>query len=250
MKISALVLAKNEEEMIEPCLSQLTFADEIIVLDQKSQDRTAQIARQFTKKVYETEKTNFDDNRNYLKSRATGEWLLYVDADERLSEELVAEIKNSAKDSKFAAFYFPRKNFILGKWVRHGGWWPDYSPRLFKNKNLLRWEGNVHETPVIEGNFGYFQNALTHISARSVSQMFSKSIKWAKIESELYDKAAYPKINIMRVVKAMTREFIARFIVKQGFLDGTVGLVEAIYQSLHQAMILTYLWEKRNVKNK
>ena len=264
MQLSALILAKNEEDMIEGCLSQLSFADEIIVCDQNSSDKTVEIAKKYTNKILSSNFWQFDKNRNLLLSQAKGKWVLYVDCDERLTPQLIHEIKNAMKNQKFpeylgpqskssrtrtaecSAFYIPRKNFILGKHVRHGGWWPDFAPRLFKKVNLINWTGHVHESPQINGKFGYLDEPLIHLSGRSLNLMLAKSIKWAKIEADLFYKAGSHKVTAPKVAKAALSEFFRRYITKMGILDGTIGLIEAIYQGLHRAMVLTYLWEIQN----
>src|SRR3989344_1168929 len=175
MKLSVLILIQNEEEMIEDCLKQLSFADEIIVLDQNSVDSTVKIAKKYATKILATNFSDFDKNRNLLAKEAKGEWFLYLDADERLTQDSVGEIKKAIGNGRYSAFYFPRKNIILGRWLKHGGWWPDYSPRLFKKKNLVTWKGKVHESPEIHGQFGYFENPIEHLSGCSLSQMFNKT---------------------------------------------------------------------------
>lgn len=246
MSISVLILAKNEEEMIADCISQLDFAGEIIVLDQSSTDRTAQIAEHLGAKVYVTDEEDFSENRNLLKNKSKHEWLLYLDADERINQVTINEILQKTNENNNDAFYFPRKNIMLGKWLKHGGWWPDYVPRLFKKNALVKWTGEVHESPVIEGTYRYMTNHITHITARSVSQMFNKSIKWAKIEAGLYKKANAQPITKVKITKAIVSEFTKRYIVKKGFLDAKIGFIQAIYQSLHAAIVLTYLWEIQN----
>lgn len=264
MKLSALVLTKNEESMIEDCLSQLGFADEIIVLDQNSKDQTAKKALKYTKQVLKTEKLAFDENRNMLAHLARGKWLLYLDADERLSPQLISEIKKvittgdksaylgpqsanwRARTAEYSAFYFPRKNLILGKWLKHAGFWPDYVPRLFKKGSLVTWYGKVHESPKIRGDFGYLNCPVEHLTARTLNSMLGKSIKWAKIEAELFYEANHPKVTIFKVIKVSLFEFVARYFLKLGFLDGTIGLIQSIFQALHQAIVLTYLWEFQN----
>lgn len=246
MKLSALVLTYNEEEMIEDCLKQLDFVDEIIVLDQNSEDKTVQIAKQFTNKIIFSNTQDFAKNRDILASQAKSDWLLYIDADERLTKELSSEIKQAIKDPRYSAFSFPRKNIILGKWLKHGGWWPDYVPRLFKKDKLKGWYGQVHESPKVDGSFGYFKTPIIHLTARSINQMLAKTTEWAKIEAELFQKENYPQVTIVKVAKAAIAEFFRRYLAKRGFLDGTVGLIEAIYQSFHQAVILTYLWEAQH----
>ena len=250
MTISALVLTKNEEEMIKDCLKQLTFADEIVIVDQDSVDNTLKIARKYTDRIFKSTANDFAQNRNTLKDKAKSKWLLYVDADERLPQELIREIKIAISKNDFSAFYIPRKNYVLGKWVRYGGWWPDYAPRLFKKSKLEKWEGVVHESPVISGKISYLKTPIEHLSARSMSQMFLKSIKWAKIEADLFLKHGHRQVGITSILKLSAFEFVRRYIFKLGFLDGVVGLIEGIYQSLHQAMVLTYLWEAQNKKNR
>lgn len=249
MKLSALVLTYNEEEMIEDCLKQLDFAHEIIVLDQNSQDKTVKIASKYASKIISSSVEGFDKNRNTLAAAAKGEWLLYIDADERLTKELTSEIKQAIKAPRTAecsAFYFPRKNIILGKWLAHGGWWPDYIPRLFRKDKLKGWYGQVHESPKVDGSFGFLKTPIIHLTARSISQMLEKTTEWAKIEAQLFRKGNYPAVTIGKVVKSAMSEFFRRYVAKRGFLDGTVGLIEAIYQSFHQAAVLTYLWEAQH----
>lgn len=268
MKISALVLAKNEQEMIEEALKQLNFADEIIILDQNSTDKTVEIAKKYTSKIITSNDGNFDANRNLLAKIAKGEWLLYVDPDERLTEELIEEIKSvtkttehsaflgpqsssySTRTAKCSAFYLSRKNYILGKIQNHGGWWPDFVPRLFKKSDFLAWEGNVHESPKVKGTFGYLKNPIYHKTARTLSQMLEKSTKWAKIEAELNFKAKSPKVTIAKTLKFSIAEFIWRYFIKFGALDGKIGLMSAIYQAVHKVIVFTYLWELQNEANK
>lgn len=246
MQISALVLTHNEQEILEGCLKSLNFADEIIVLDQNSSDNTVKIAKKFTKNLFKTNNTAFDKNRNKLANLAKGEWLLYLDSDERLTPSLIKQIKKNINEKKFSAFYIPRKNYVLGKHLKHGGWWPDYSPRLFKKKDFIAWEGKIHETPHFKGRAFYFKEPLIHLTARNLNLMLNKSIKWAKIEAELAFESNHSKVNQFKVIKAFSFDFFYRYFIKLGFLDGVVGLIESIYQALHKAMVLTYLWELQN----
>lgn len=247
MKISVLILAKNEEDVIEECLKSVKdLADEIIVLDQNSTDKTATIAKKYTQKIFSTNESDFSKNRNLLASLAKGKWLMYLDSDELADNNLTSEVKRVIVKDKFSAFYIPRKNYILGKEVRNGGWWPDFAPRLIKKNELIGWEGEIHESPKVKGSFGYLKHPIIHYSARNLNFMLTKSIKWAKIEAELYFQSNNPKITILKVIKAATAEFFFRYFVKKGALDGVIGLIVAIYQSLHKAIIFTYLWELQN----
>ena len=131
-------------------------------------------------------------------------------------------------------------------WLKHGGWWPDYVPRLFKKSDLIDWSGEIHESPKVKGEFGYMKSTLVHLTARDMSKMVTKTIKYAEIEAKLNYKANHPKVNIPKIIYAPTREFIRRYILKSGFLDGTVGLIESLFQAYHTAVVLVYLWEIQN----
>lgn len=247
MKISALILAKNEAEMISDCVDQLDFVDEILLLDQGSTDETVTLAKSNKKVSILTNFSNqFDKDRNILMEAAKHEWLLYVDADERFEKQTIEEIKTIVRSGTEGTYFFPRKNIILGKWLKNGGWWPDFVPRLFNKKNLEKWEGQVHESPKITGSVFHCKNPITHLTARSISIMFKKSIRWAKIEAQLYAKAKSPQVTKLKILKRIIAEFAQRYIVKKGFLDGRIGLIQAIYQALHKGMVLTYLWEIQN----
>lgn len=246
LPISALILAKNEQDMIEGCLKQLNFVDEIIVLNQSSQDNTANIARRYDAKILDSKIEDFAHNRNILAKAAKNNWLLYLDCDERLTDVNIKEIEESMKDNSFSVYYFPRKNFILGHFSKHGGWWPDYVPRLFKAADLVAWEGEVHESPKIKDKIGYMHNPIIHYTARTISLMLTKTIKWAEIEANLRFQAGQKEVKIANIAKTMTFEFINRYFAKLGFLDGRFGLIQSLFQALHQAAVLTYLWEKQH----
>lgn len=245
-KISALVLAKNEEDRIADCLNQLKFVDQIIVLDQNSQDKTIEIAKRFKAIILNSQDENFANNRNILAEKAKNEWLLYIDADERLSEELIHEILSAVKDQKYSAYYISRKNIILSSWLKHGGWWPDYVPKVFKKSKLLNWSGSVHESPHVTGDFGYLKQPLIHITAPNFNHMFTKTIKWAEAEAQLYFQSNSPKVNSAKVLFSLFKEFTKRYFIKLGFLDGKVGLIESFYQAYHRVIVLVYLWELQN----
>jgi len=246
MRISALILTKDVEDMIDGCLSQLDFVDEIIVLDQYSTDNTVNIVKKYTNNIMSTKNTEFDKNRNILAEKAKYDWLLYVDSDERYSKELISEIKNSTKDNIISEYYIPRKNMVLGKWMKHGGFWPDYVPKLFYKNNLKHWKGSVHESPVTTGRSANLKTSIKHLTARSLNQMMEKTITWAEVEAKLAYKANHPKVNLFKVIKTFVVEFFKVYLYKMGFLDGVVGLIQSLFQGYHRAISLVYLWELQN----
>ena len=154
MKISAIVIAKNEENMIADCLDSLSFCDEIIVIDNKSEDRTRDIAEKMNAKVFEHYSEDFSDLRNFGLNRAAGEWILYIDADERVTGELALSIKYQAlsmENNNFSAFKVQRKNFYFGNYE-----WPyiEHLERLFRKDKLGGWYGKLHESPKVKGDIG------------------------------------------------------------------------------------------------
>jgi len=243
--ISVLVLAKEEEETIKACLESAKWADEIVVLDNNSKDKTLEIAKTYTKKIFQKEFQGFDKERNFLKDKASGEWVLYLDADERITAQLRHEISSLITNyqSPINAYAIPRKNILLGKWQKFGGFWPDYQIRLFKKDKLLYWQGALHEQPKFDGELGYLKNPILHLSHRNLEQMMKKTVNWSKIEAKLRLEAGHPKISGWRLVRVVLTEFYDRLVKKQGFKDGTEGWLEAIYQSF--SVFITYgrLWE-------
>src|SRR3989344_3655909 len=152
MKISVVISAYNEEAMIEDCLKSVKdLADEIIFVDNTSTDKTVEITKKYTKKIFvrENDPVMLNRNKNFGFTKATGDWILSLDADERLTPELSAEIRNSIRAHQFVAYEIPRKNIIFGKWIQHSIWWPDYNLRLFRRGKGKFPEKHVHEKLVV-----------------------------------------------------------------------------------------------------
>jgi glycosyltransferase involved in cell wall biosynthesis len=246
MKISAVVIAKNEELMLPDCLKSLTFADEILVVDTGSIDKTIEIAKTNKAKVIKYSKgKNYSDWRNKGLAEAKGEWIFYVDADERVTRALRKEILSVvATPSRMTGVYaVPRRNIILGKEFRHGGFYPDYQKRLFKKSALRKWTGEVHEEPVFEGQLEHLKNPLVHDKHETIFEMVEKTNKWSAIEAKLMFDAGHPPMNVLRFISALAREFWKRMIIGRAFLDGKVGVIFAIYQVFSRFVSYAKLWE-------
>src|SRR3989344_5824938 len=142
MRISAVILTKNEEKMLEACLKTLIWVDEVIVIDDQSTDNTISISKKYGARVIDG-KSDFADNRNLGKSAAKGDWVLYVDADERVSKILAKEIKSVLKNPKHFAYSLKRLNYQIGKHLVWGGWGDDKVVRLFKKTSLSKWAGRI-----------------------------------------------------------------------------------------------------------
>jgi len=244
MKPSVIIIAKNEEQMIGDCLRSVRqLADEIILVDSGSTDKTMEIAKKYSARIISlpTEKLEFARWRNVGLREAKGEWILYLDADERVTPELQKEIKESIK--YFTAYEIPRRNFYLGKEMHYGGAWPDYVKRLFLKEKLKRWIGELHEDPVFEGEMGRLKNPIVHIAHRDLSLMVEKTREWSKIEAELLYKTGHPPVTWWRILRIMLSEFWLRGVKLQGWRDGTVGWIEIIFQMFSRFVTYGRLWE-------
>lgn len=243
--ITAVIITKDEEEMLQRCLASLSWVDEILVIDTGSVDSTVKIAKKHGAKVVEYRSGHsFSDWRNKGLSEAKTEWILYIDADETVSKELKSEILEICKtETRFGWFAIKRSNIIFGKEFRHGGFWPDYVKRLFKKEDLIRWEGDLHEEPVTKGEMGYLKNYILHDKHENIFEMVEKTNKWSFIEGKLMFDAKHPKMNVLRFCSAMWREFWYRMIIKRAFLDGKKGIIMAIYQVFSRFCSYAKLWE-------
>ena len=245
IKISAIVVAKNAEEMIADCLDSLSFCDEIVVIDNKSEDRTREISEKMGAKVFEHEFYDFSDMRNFGLKKASGEWILYVDSDERVTAALAADIKYKISNIKYSAFRVKRKNFYFGD-----NEWPytERLERLFKKDKLGGWYGKLHESPKVKGDIGDLEGYLLHYTHRDLSSMVQKTIEWSKIEAELRFKAGHPKMTWWRFPRVMLTSFFDSYIKQNGWKAGTVGLIESMYQSFSAFITYARLWEIQQKK--
>jgi glycosyltransferase involved in cell wall biosynthesis len=244
-KLSAIILAKNAETMIADCLDSVSFCDEIIVIDDGSSDRTAEIAKRMDAKVFPLVERNFAERRNYGLRKAKGKWVLYIDTDERISPELRDEIQIAVSQdhSMFDAYRFPRKNFYLGN-----NEWPyiEKLERLFKRASLETWQGTLHETARVAGEIGDLDGYLLHYTHQDLTSMVAKTIQWSEMEAELRFNANHPKMTWWRFFRVMATGFYGSYVKQKGYKAGTAGLVESMYQSY--SMFITYarLWEMQN----
>lgn len=245
MKLTGIVIAKNEEKMIADCLDCLRFCDEIILIDNKSTDRTAEIAKRFGAKIFELETRDFFKLRNLGLEKSTNEWILYVDADERVTAQLADEIEEKIKESEFGAYKVFRKNFYLGD-----NQWPkiEEMPRLFRKDSLEGWQGKIHESPILDGKIGKLNNYLLHFTHRDLTSMLNKTIEWSDIEAKMRMDINHPKMTWWRFPRVMIPVFFDYYIRQKGYKLGTVGLIESIYQSFSTFVTYAKLWELQEKK--
>lgn len=243
-RISVIIVTRNEEKDIVSCINAAkTFADEIVVIDNDSSDRTAKNARTAGAAVFSVPGLDFSYLRNFGKEKAQGEWLLYLDTDERLSPELVKEMKKAVSQTETPAGYrIVRKNHYFGRV------WPktELIIRLIRKDALIGWQGIVHETAMVAGTVGQLQSPVLHFTHTDLSGMVTKTNEWSEIESQLRFKSNHPPMTWWRFFRVMFTAFWHSYIDDGGWKVGTAGLVESIYQSF--SMFITYakLWEKQS----
>lgn len=252
MTISVVIVALNEQDWIENCLlSAKQIADEIIVVvDDRTTDKTAEIAKKMGAKVFINKFTGFSQMKNFAFSKAASDWIFSLDGDERISKELAVQIKNIVNQpaTKYSGFLIPRQNILLGQKVRFGGWWPDPVVRLAKKDQILGWEGDLHEELKFKGETGRLSGALYHLSHRGITWMLETSVKYTETEARLRFNAGHPPVVWWRFFRVMFSEFWYRLVVKSGWRDGTVGWIEAISQAFNVFLVYARLWEMQKGK--
>lgn len=247
--LSVIIIAKNEVLKIGDAIDSVKgLADEVIVLDGMSTDTTPSIAKKAGAKIIQQKGNNYSDWRNQGKKIAKGNWIFYLDADERVTPGLANEIKNltaqqSNSPAAYSAYAIPRKNIILGYEMRYGGWWPDYVKRLFKKDDLRGWKGELHEEPSFTGEMEHLKEPLLHIKHDNLSGMIEKTNKWSVIEARLLLESNHPRMSWWRFFRIMVTELWSRLIIQRGFLDGTTGIIYAIYQMWSKFITYGKLWE-------
>lgn len=272
--ISAIVIINpswsRDIELLPECLKTLKWVDEIVLVTSELTFELKKIAERYEAVLVKQRGGSFADWRNLGAEISKGRWLFYVDADERVSLKLKQEILNVVRGIELpndcspstsqglqagsicAGYAIPRSNFILGREMRHAGWWPDYVLRLIKRDRLIEWRGDLHEQPELKGKVAYLENSLLHLKHQKLEAFVSKTIKWSDKEADLYLKAGQPRLNTWRfwrlTVHPFLTSFLNRYVMRRGFLDGVEGLIDAIYQSYSQFVSFAKVWEKQVVK--
>lgn len=240
--ISATIITLNEENNIAKALDSLKgIVQEIIIVDSGSTDKTLEIARKYKTKIYIREFDNFANQKNYTVTKATGEWILSLDADEQVSEELAKEIKNAVLNDEFTAYLIPRRNFILGSEIKHSRWSPDQHIWLWR-KDKGKWVGDVHEEVVVSGRVGILKNSKIHHSHKIVSEFINANNKYSEFEaSMLYKNGVH--FSFVKMMWQAFFEFFIRFIYKWGFLDGWRGFCLSYLMGIYRLTVWIKLWD-------
>lgn len=234
--ISAVILAKNEENNIIDCLEGLKFVDEVIVIDDESSDRTVERAKSKGAKVVKHSlERNFAKQRNFALTLAKNDWVLYVDADERVSPELAQEILKRVQDDKRDGYFIPREDKLFGKKIKHGELQRKKYIRLGK-KDKGKWVGAVHEEWKISGKVETLKNPIIHLPHQSLSEFISEINFYTTIRAkELFDQGA--RSSWYSIILYTKGKFLYTYFYKLGFLDGLSGFVLSLIMSLHSFLV-------------
>lgn len=248
--LSGIVITKNEEKNIISCLKNLErVVDELILIDSESSDKTIELASKFTKKIYiKRFSNNFSSLRNFGLTKAKHSWVIFLDADELLSEKLINEIPNLIKNKKVSGYLIPRRNYISDKeWLKHGLFYPDYQLRLYRKKGV-KYKNKVHEYPNIDDStIVKIEPYIIHRAIRTKYNSFS-SIKrldqYTTIKAE--EVLKYPATQIVKENLSLTfHYFINSFLVGRGYKDGWKGFRAAIIYSSFPFIVLIKYFKKR-----
>lgn len=225
--LSVILITKNEIKNIQACLESIKWADEIIVVDSGSTDGTQAVCQQFGCKLVHADWQGFGIQKQRALDLASHDWVLSIDADERVSDELKQEILGAIQQSEVDAYELPRSSSYCGKFIKHSGWTPDYVLRLFKREKAQFTEDLVHERIVVQGDIERLTNPLIHYSFDNLEQVLSKVDQYSTLAAQqMYDRGKRSTIG-----KALLRgfwAFIRTYFLRRGVLDGKHGLMLAI----------------------
>lgn len=250
--ISVVIVTYNEEGNLEDCLdSVIGNCEEIVVVDLGSNDDTLKIAKQFQAKIFVHKRVDYVEKvRDFTVSKASRDWILVLDPDERMSPNLWKVLKDVAGAEKFVAVNIPRKNIFFGRFISHTNWWPDRHVRFFK-KGKVKWEDKIHLYPKVDGEVYNLPAkkdlAIIHFGYQSVEQFIDRQSRYGAIKAQnLYDLGV--RFSWMSFFWNPTREFLVRYIRHLGFLDGFYGFALTFLMMVYQLEVMIKIWELERQK--
>jgi (heptosyl)LPS beta-1,4-glucosyltransferase len=245
--ISVVINTRNEEKNLPRALDSVEIlADEVIVVDMESEDNTVKIAKKAGAKVYLHKKVGYvEPARNFAIGKATGSWILVLDADEEIPASLAKELKRISEGPQADFYRLPRKNIIFGKWITHTGWWPDYNIRFFK-KGTVVWKKLIHSVPETQGKGQSLpakeQFAIIHHNYQSISQYLERMTRYTQIQAKFLIKDGY-RFSWQDLIRRPTSEFLSRFFANEGYKDGIHGLALSLLQAFSELVVYARVWE-------
>jgi glycosyltransferase involved in cell wall biosynthesis len=252
--LSVVISAYNEGKNIKECIESIEdLADEIIVVDNSSTDGTYEIAEKSGAKVFkqENDPRKIDLQKNFGFSKAKGDWILSLDADERVDNKLAQEIKKVlSHDPNVSGYNIPRKNIIFKKWIRNSIWWPDYQLRLFKKGKGKFVRATVHQPINVKGEVRHLSEPLIHYNYSSITQYVGRMNNiYTEIEVEEFLKSG-KRLHWTEAVRMPSSDFLKTYFLQKGYRDGLHGFILSILQSIYMFLIFAKVWEKQGFYEK
>jgi glycosyltransferase involved in cell wall biosynthesis len=247
-KISVYMITYNNERTVEKAVKSVTWADEIVVVDSFSTDKTVEICRKFTDRVFQRTWPGFRDQYQYAADLTTHPWAMFVDADEEVSRELAQEIRKVVNENRdeVHGFIVYRRTYYLGRWIRYGGWYPDYEIRLYR-RDKGKWEGGLHAKVVVGGKVGSLNNPYLHYTYRDISDQIQKVDRYSGIAAEdMLEEGE--KFSLLKLLFRPLFRFVKEYLFKSGFRDGVPGLVIITATMFYVFMKYAKLWEFRRTR--
>ncbi len=245
--LSVIVLTLNEERNLADCLESVRWVDEVILVDSGSTDKTIAIARQYTANIHTIAWQGYGAARNFGVAKAKGEWILWLDADERVMPELAEEIREIVRknDPAVAGYSVARRAFFLGRWIRHCGWYPSRVTRLFRREKGKFSETRVHERLLLDGPVVTTSHDLIHYTDPDLNHYFTKFNKYTSLAVEDL-RAQGRRFSLVDLLVRPPFMFVKMYILRAGFLDGIQGLILSVLSSAYVFTKYAKLWESQN----
>ena len=248
-RISATIVTLNEEDDIRGCLESVSWCDEIVIVDSYSEDATVEIAKEFTNNIYTYERTGYvEPARKKALEEATGDWILMLDADERVPESLASRLEELARNNQSDVVYAPRINYMFGEWINYAGWWPDYRPVLYK-PSVAEITSEIHNgVNFREGTRKHHlkrekRNAIIHYNYADISDFIRRMDKYTNIEAQQTD------FSYLKLIGSPAKEFVSRYFLDKGYQGGLVGLSLSIFMSWYRFLSVIKAWQHESLGN-
>jgi glycosyltransferase involved in cell wall biosynthesis len=244
LPLTLVVITRDEEANIERCLKSVPFASHVVVLDDDSKDKTKEIAFAFGAKVFVQKFLGFGPQKRKAVEYAETDWVLSLDADEALSDELAAEIIRRFENGppKEAAFEIARLSFHMGRWIRHGGWFPDWQIRLFDRRRANWDHEELHEKVIVEGDLGRVREPIRHWVFKDLHDQIRTNNRYSTIGAEML-LAKGKRFSYLKLLLKPVSKFLETYVWKLGFLDGLPGFVIAVGAAYSIFLRFAKLWE-------
>jgi glycosyltransferase involved in cell wall biosynthesis len=246
MKLDAIgiyIICYNEEKRIKQVLESVKWADEIIIVDSLSDDKTLEISSHYTDKIYKKEFTGFGEQKNYALSLVSKEWAFNIDADEVVTDELKEEIAYIEESENVNGYFVPRLNYYLGKPVKRCGWYPDYKLRLHR-RDAGNWQDVlVHESFHVQGKAGYLYNNLLHYTYDTIKAHMERICKYAVYGAEMFARKG-KKVSACQLIAIPIMVFLKKYIVQLGFMEGYRGILISFFESYYSFLKYALAYDK------